>query len=133
MSRTPNLYFDSMMDSPHAVARRIAQHVIGHADDAPGIGPVVGHRIPAPPAPPAGPVPLWNVPFGQLFVIDTRPDVLLARVRDEFPQDTVAMLPVVVVGDNSGHNAELGRVFGLEPRHTVRLVEVVVPLKARVI
>lgn len=78
------------------------------------------HRITAP-------VAVRSIPFGQPFVIDSAPGVLFARVRDDLPVHEA--VPVVAIATPPGQPQELGRVFGLTPSTTVRLVEVIQPMQ----
>lgn len=78
-------------------------------------------------APP--PVALRSVAHGVPFLIDASPGLLFARVRDDMPvQDA---MPVVVIASIDNESRDVGRVFGLEPRTTVRPVQVVSTLKVR--
>lgn len=75
------------------------------------------------------PVSVRMVHFGAVFQMDTAPNLLFMRVREDVIDQTV--VPIVCVAVNDGTYGELGRVIGLKPTDTVRLVEVVSPLKVR--
>ena len=78
------------------------------------------HRISAP-------VAVRSVPYGKPFLIDSAPGALFARVRDDLPVSE--SVPVVIIATPPQQPEELGRVFGLSPLHTVRLVDVIQPVK----
>lgn len=80
------------------------------------------HRIPPP-------VALHSVAHGVPFLIDGSPGLLFARVRDDMPVSDA--MPVVVISCTENDGRDVGRVFGLSPRTSVRPVQIVAPLQVR--
>lgn len=78
---------------------------------------------------PAPPVSLFGLDYGETFILDSAPTQLLVRVRDDMPIGNV--IPVVIIAASGHGSAQVGKVFGLAPETSVRVVDVIAPCKVR--